>query len=71
LGERTIRWHLAAMMSGIVLVILGGGVAISAYTGFVLIEFIYIATGTAVLIVGAGSTGIGAWKWRKFRSETH
>jgi hypothetical protein len=62
-----MRWRFAALVIGIVMLILGGGVAISAMTGYALAEFIYLATGIGVSIIGTGSTGIGAWKWSKQR----
>jgi len=64
-----MRWHLVALIVGIVLLVLGGGVAVSAAMGFALARFIYMATGIGVFIVGAASTGYGAWKWRKTRAE--
>ncbi|MBI2937030.1 MAG: hypothetical protein HYY22_02355 [Thaumarchaeota archaeon] len=66
-------WHLASLIVGIVLLIIGGGALLAATIGMVLIPFLTISmglvTGAVVFIVGIVVAGYSAWAWRTHRRQ--
>jgi hypothetical protein len=60
-----MRWYLISTIVGIVLLAVGAGVAVVSYLRLFLRAFIYLATGAVVFLLGAASTGYGAYSWRK------